>query len=98
MIRFVQLNARLRAGIGSGKMRKHVLFFIHGMGRHYNTWHEPGLQVLRSVFDDYDGLRGLDFDEIIDPIPVVYDDKIERWRQRMAADFQAFRGGIDWRF
>lgn len=80
-------------------MAKHVLFFVHGMGKHDATWHLPGLTVLRNAFGDYEAFRGANFDELIDAVPVVYDDLIETWRQRMAADFAGFRaallGGLD---
>lgn len=80
-------------------MAKHIVFFVHGMGKHDDKWHEPGLEVLRNVFGDYDAFRGANFDDLIDPVPVVYDNLIETWRQKMSADFTAFRaaliGGMD---
>ena len=77
---------------------KHILFFLHGMGKHDNTWHEAGLKVLQSAWQEYDNLKDLNFNELIEPVPLVYDDVFETWRQRMSADFAAFRtallGGI----
>ena len=75
-------------------MAKHVLFFVHGMGSHDQSWHTKGLDVLKGVFHDYEAFQGLSFDDLIEPIPVVYNDKFETWRKRMASDFQGFRAAL----
>ena len=43
-------------------MSKHILFCVHGMGEHDNTWHEKGVRVLKSAFGDFERLSQLDFD------------------------------------
>ena len=80
-------------------MGKHILFFVHGMGRHDDKWHHAGANVLRNALTDYDAFRGIRFDDQIEAVPIVYDDIIETWRRKMAEDFAAFRrallGGLD---
>lgn len=80
-------------------MSKHIIFFVHGMGKHDTTWHNPGVEVLKNAFGDYAAFSDGDFEGRIEAIPIVFDDAIEVWRQRMAADFAAFKaallGGMD---
>lgn len=73
---------------------KHVVFLIHGMGVHDRTWPDEGLKVLRSAWSEYDDLSRLEFDEYIKPVPVVYDDVFETWRQEMKKDFVAFKSAL----
>lgn len=75
-------------------MSKHIVFFVHGMGRHDATWHRPALNVLTGAFTQYESYQGKSLDDRIEAVPVIYDDRIEVWRTRMAADFKAFRGAL----
>ncbi len=75
-------------------MNKHIVFFVHGMGRHDKTWHEPGLNVLKSAYSEYDSFADLSLLDAIEVVPVVYDDRIETWRQRMSEEFSAFRAAF----
>ncbi|TYT24953.1 hypothetical protein FZO89_00900 [Luteimonas viscosa] len=72
-------------------MDKHIIFFVHGMGRHDKDWYESGLNILRSAYSEYDAFSNRSLLDTIEVVPVVYDDRIETWRQRMSQDFSAFR-------
>lgn len=72
-------------------MSRHILFFVHGMGEHDHTWHERGLAVLKSVFLEYELLKQLDFDQLFDIVPIVYNDILKDTRDRANADFAAFK-------
>lgn len=81
-------------------MAKHLLFFIHGMGKHDDTWHEPGLKVLKASFDEYPLLKKhFEFDDTFEPVPVVYDNEFEdlrkRWGQDVADVKAALLGDLD---
>lgn len=75
-------------------MGKHILFCIHGMGEHDDTWHEKGLRVLKSAFGDFERLGQLDFDATFLLVPIVYNDILKETRERANADFTAFRGAV----
>jgi len=75
-------------------MTKHIVFFIHGMGKHGADWHEKGLKVLSTAWNEYDNLANATLEDWIEPIPVVYDDIFETWRQRMKSDFDGFKGAL----
>ncbi len=75
-------------------MTKHVVFFVHGMGTHDNTWHEAGLKALSSAWSEYDNLNDDTLGDKIEAIPIIYDDIFELWRQRMKADFDSFKGAL----
>ena len=75
-------------------MSKHVLFFLHGMGQHDASWHQDGLDVLRSAFQEYDHLRSLNFEDVFDPHPVVYDDLLQEIRNRAKEDFGQFKSSL----
>jgi hypothetical protein len=69
------------------------------MGEHDDTWHQPGLRVLRSAFSDYELTREIDFDSRFHAVPIVYNDIFKKTRERANADFAAFKfavlGSID---
>lgn len=75
-------------------MVQHILFFIHGMGVHDETWHEAGLRQLKTAFREYESLKALDFDAQFLCVPVVYDDILARTRERANADFDAFKAAV----
>jgi hypothetical protein len=75
-------------------MSKQLVFLLHGMGTHDNTWHENGLKVLQGAWSEFDQLKDLGMQELIEFHPIVYDDVFETWRQRMSADFAAFKGAL----
>lgn len=75
-------------------MSRHVVFFIHGMGKHDATWHEKGLKVMSSAWKQYDNLDDDTLEEWVEPVPVVYDDVFETWRQRMQSDFDGFQAAL----
>lgn len=79
---------------------KHLLFFIHGMGRQDATWHEKGLKALKAAFVEYPTLKThFSFDNLFEPVPVVYDNEFEdlrkRWRDDVAGVTSALSAGID---
>lgn len=80
-------------------MTQHILFFVHGMGEHDDTWHQKGLGVLKSAFNDYELTRDVDFDSRFRVVPIVYNDIFKETRERANADFAAFKvavlGSID---
>jgi len=75
-------------------MAQHILFFIHGMGEHDETWHEAGLKQLKAAFMEYEFLKGMNFDELFMSVPVVYNDILKRTRERANADFAAFKTAV----
>lgn len=75
-------------------MSKHILFCIHGMGEHDDTWQQKGIQVLKSAFGDFDRTSQLDFDTTFTVVPIVYNDVFKETRERANADFAAFRGAV----
>lgn len=75
-------------------MSKHILFCIHGMGEHDNSWQNKGIQVLKSAFKDFDRTSQLDFDEMFEVVPIVYNDIFKETRDRANADFAAFRSAL----
>ena len=75
-------------------MEKHLIFFVHGMGTHDDTWHEKGVDVLRSVWNEYDQLSTDSFDDRIQTHAVIYNDVFETWRTRMAEDFNGFKAAL----
>jgi hypothetical protein len=74
--------------------KKHILFFVHGMGEHDNTWHEEGLKVIRDSYNDYERFKDRSFDDYVEAVPIVYDDVFKTWRQRMKDDFTAFKAAL----
>lgn len=75
-------------------MARHILFFIHGMGVHDESWHSGGLKVLKSEFQQYELLKRLDFDDQFLIVPIVYDDIFSEARERANEDFSAFKTAI----
>jgi hypothetical protein len=75
-------------------MDKHIVFFVHGMGTHDATWHEAGVNILKSALTEYDAFGDRPLLDHIQVIPIVYDDKIETWRRRMSEDFAGFRAAF----
>ncbi|KAF1721699.1 hypothetical protein [Pseudoxanthomonas wuyuanensis] len=75
-------------------MGKHTVFFVHGMGKHDKTWHDAGLNVLKSSYSEYAAFANRSLMNDIEAVPIVYDDKIETWRTRMAEDFSGFRNAF----
>ena len=73
---------------------RHILFFVHGMGEHDNTWHEKGLAQLKSSFLDYEFLKALDFDDQFEAVPLVYNDIFKDTRDRANADFAGFKSAV----
>lgn len=61
----------------------HVLFLIHGMGRHNESWSDPIVQSLGTIASRYDRFSDGTFGEglVFEPIRYdnVYDDLINRW-------------------
>ena len=75
-------------------MSKHILFFVHGMGEHNDKWHEAGLRVLQGSFKDYDLSKHIIFDDCVEAIPIVYNDKFNTWHDKMKKDFDDFKNAI----
>jgi hypothetical protein len=75
-------------------MANHILFFLHGMGEHDSTWHEKGLQVLKSAFKEYELSRVLEFEKQFHIVPLVYNDIFKETRERANADFGAFKTAV----
>lgn len=62
-------------------MGKNVVFLIHGVGRHGDDWASlPGgpIDTLKTAVDRYPSLRGQDLDELIEFVPIRYDDIFDR--------------------
>lgn len=72
----------------------HMLFFVHGMGEHDENWHVPGLTQLKASFADYEVLKNRNFDDVFKSVPVVYDDILQRTRERANKDFAAFKAVV----
>ena len=73
---------------------RHTVFFVHGMGTHDRTWQQSGVDVLSSAYTEYAALANRSLTDDIEVIPIVYNDTIEVWRERMAKDFGEFRSAF----
>ena len=63
-------------------MSKHHLFIVHGMGAHpEGQWHTEIVQTLRAVYQQYEPLNEMPFDDRIEIVPVSYDRHFESLRQ-----------------
>lgn len=74
---------------GDERMRKHILFFVHGMGSYVNasgtpnhTWSRAAAKALKQQYDRYGLLRGVPFEERFEVVHVNYDTEFHKLLKR----------------
>lgn len=73
-------------------MAKHLLLFVHGMGKPDAHFYEAGLKVLKAAFMQYPLLKeNFSFDEQFEAMPIVYDNEFEQLRSRWRDDVDAIK-------
>ena len=75
-------------------MAKHLIFFAHGMGTHSANWYETGLTALKNSFNEYRAGKELNFDELFEHKPLVYNNVFNTWHNRMTNDFTDFKKAL----
>jgi len=77
-------------------MRKHVLFLVHGMGDNVNDdgsvetgWAENAEKTLKDLYDDYQILKLVPFEERFEMVAINYDsifnNLLKRWAEQSLA-------------
>jgi hypothetical protein len=70
-------------------MGKHIVFLVHGMGAHDNTWAEDSIDILRKAYESFELLSLFtSFDERFEFVAVRYDDIFEELRAQWSQDAQ----------
>ncbi len=70
-------------------MAKHVIFFVHGMGTHPEGWSSNVVTQFRESYDSYKTFKFDPFDELFEPVEIVYDDLFEARRKEWAENAAA---------
>ncbi|MBF0357994.1 MAG: hypothetical protein HQL70_05255 [Magnetococcales bacterium] len=67
---------------------KHIIFLVHGMGKHEDKWSEKPEKTLTSA---YDALKpeGTEFADYFEVCEITYDHIIDEWRQQNANNMDA---------
>src|SRR5262245_15655938 len=80
-------------------MRKHVLFFVHGMGAYVNaageadnTWSIDAAAALKEQYDKYAFVRRKPFEERFDVVHINYDTEVFKLIKRWQDESQAVLG------
>lgn len=70
-------------------MPKQIVFLVHGMGSHAQGWSQPVQAQLRELYQGFDGLAQMPFEQRFELTEVRYDDIFEdirkQWQKDMAA-------------
>lgn len=67
-------------------MAKHLIFFIHGMGKHSAGWSNDAWKAFGDAYSGYKELEDFPLDSRFKRVEVVYDDVFERYRERWKKD------------
>ena len=67
-------------------MTRHILFFIHGMGKHRPGWSDAAWKSLRDAYQLYDELHEFPFDQHFERHEIVFDNVFEWYRERWRED------------
>ncbi len=80
-------------------MRRHVLFFVHGMGAYVNpdgtaddTWSKDASSALREQYEKYAFLKRKPFDQRFETVHINYDTEIYKLVSRWQSESQAIMG------
>lgn len=52
----------------------HLVFLVHGMGVHEDSWSTEFVDAIAAAYDQYPGLKGLPLKELFRFVPITYDD------------------------
>jgi hypothetical protein len=80
-------------------VRKHLLFFVHGMGAYVkadgtadDTWSKDAASALKEQYDKYKFVRRKPFDERFEVVHINYDTEIFKLVKRWQAESQTILG------
>jgi hypothetical protein len=52
----------------------HLVFLVHGMGVHEDSWSTKYVEAIAAAYDQYPGLKGLPLKDLFRFVPISYDD------------------------
>lgn len=76
---------------------KHLLFLIHGMGKHADGWSAGMEGAIREAFKDVPALKTFEFDDFFEFVPIRYDQHFDDLRKqwaKMGKDLMKFLGPL----
>jgi hypothetical protein len=59
-------------------MARNVLFLVHGIGRHADTWSDEAIDALQEASQRYEFFQGKSVRDLIDFVPLRFDDIFDR--------------------
>lgn len=63
---------------------KHLLFLVHGMGKHGDDWSVGMQNAIRAAYESYANLANFDFDTFFEFAPLGYDQHFDDLRKQWA--------------
>ena len=77
-------------------MAKHLIFFIHGMGKHEKAWSEDARKILKKAYED--AIPKGKFEGRFERVEILYDSVFEEQRKSWANQAASLTGdvGLGW--
>lgn len=61
---------------------KHIIFLVHGMGKHADRWSQPAQKIIKDSYKKYSQISWLRFNSFYEFEEIIYDDEFEALRKQ----------------